>query len=153
MDKGIDIIDLWFRYEEIAMHFNNLLMQFRLQLMGGAGVIGTVASYLIGAKVTEPHEHNWLRALVSTGLWVLIAAAASLDLFYYDRLLKGAVAGLLELEAQNPTIQMSTRIEAVVGHGKDTIWYAYGFILSALGLFVGWSWIQHWRLRRTVLAL
>ena len=64
------------------MHFNDLLMQYRLQLLGGAGAIGTLATYLIGGKVDPDERRHWLRFLVSAGLLVLGAAAASLDVFY-----------------------------------------------------------------------
>jgi hypothetical protein len=137
-----DTLELWFRYEEIAMHFNNLLMQFRLQLMGGAGAIGTVASYLIGAKVTDAAERARLQVVVLAGLFVLIAAAASLDVFYYDRLLRGAVAALLEFEAKHPDIQMSTRIEEAVGRGKSVAHFAYGAILLLLLVVTTWSWAR-----------
>jgi hypothetical protein len=141
-------IEIWFHYEEIAMHFNNLIMQFRLQLMGGAGVIGTVAAYLIGGKVNDPGQRHWLRFLVSSGLLVLIIAAAVLDLAYYDRLLKGAVAALLEFEKNHPDIQMSTRIEQTVGWGKYSIWGVYAFLFVALGGFTTWSAQQHFLGRR-----
>jgi len=137
MDR--DVVDLWFRYEEIAMHFNTLIIQFRLQLIGGIGAIGTVASYLIGAKVEDLQQHNWLRALISSGMFVLVAAAAVLDLFYYDRLLRGAVDALLAFEQAHPEIQMSTTIEARVAGGNWAVWWAYGILLSLLFVFSGWS--------------
>jgi len=140
-------VDLWFHYEEIAMHFNNLIMQYRLQLIGGAGVLGTVASYLIGGKVENVTQRHWLRFIVSSGLLVLITAAASIDVFYYDRLLRGAVDALLQFEKEHPSIQMSTQIEVVVGHGKCAIWFAYGLMLLVLGVFTIWSGIQHKRTR------
>ena len=137
------VVALWYRYEEIAMHFNNLLMQYRLQLLGGAGAIGTVASYLIGSKVLDEEQHDWLRALVSTGFFILLVAAASLDVFYYNRLLRGSVDALLEFEARHPEIQMSTRIEAAVGAGRHAIWAVYAMILTALGGFSLWAWCRY----------
>jgi hypothetical protein len=122
------VLDQWYRYEEIAMHFNTLIMQFRLQLLGGAGLIGTVASYLIGGKIKSDAQRHWLRFVVSGGLFVLIAAAAALDVFYYEQLLRGSVEGLLDLESQHPEIQLSTTIERVVGGGKYTAHYSYGAI-------------------------
>jgi hypothetical protein len=135
-----DTITLWHHYEEIAMHFNSLIMQFRLEVIGGAGALGTLASYLIGGKVIDPWQQNWLRALVSSGLWVLIVAAAILDLGYYDRLLRGAVNALLDFEKQHPGIQMSVKIEETVGRGKYAVWLAYGLMLGVLLGFVIWSW-------------
>jgi hypothetical protein len=142
--KEIDVVELWFKYEEIAMHFNNLLMQFRLQLLGGAGLLGTMASYLIGGKVSNVKQRHWLRFLVSLGLLVLVAAAASLDIFYYDRLLRGAVAAILDLEVKHPQLLMSHFIEANVGNGKYAIRWAYGAVLTSLAAFTIWSW-RAWR--------
>src|SRR5947208_1362257 len=100
-----DTVALWYHYEEIAMHFNTLIMQFRLQVIGGAGALGTVAGYLIGEKVTDHKQQDWLRALISSGFTVLIFAAAILDLGYYNRLLLGAVKALTEFEKLHPEIQ------------------------------------------------
>ena len=47
------VIALWFHYEKIAMHFNQLIIQYRLQLMGGAGAIGAVAAFLIQSRDHE----------------------------------------------------------------------------------------------------
>jgi hypothetical protein len=110
------VIELWYHYEQVAMHFNELIMQYRLQLMGGLGTIGALSGYLIGGKVKDQQKRNWLRALVSTGLLMLLVAAASLDLFYYDQLLQGAVDALVELESKNPPINLSTLIEKKVTH-------------------------------------
>ena len=30
-----EVIKLWYHYEEVAMHFNGLIMQFRIQVMAG----------------------------------------------------------------------------------------------------------------------
>jgi hypothetical protein len=105
----------------------------------------TLASYLIGGKVTEDERRHWLRFLVAFGLTVLIAAAASLDVFYYDRLLRGAVAALIDLEKQNPQLQLSTRIEEVVGLGKYAIRVVYALILLLLAAFTWWAWGEHRR--------
>ena len=141
----ISVLEQWYRYEEIAMHFNNLIMQFRLQLLGGAGLIGTIASYLIGGKVKPDLQRHWITCVVSAGLFVLLAATASLDVFYYNRLLTGAVRALLEFEAKHPEIQMSTRIEDIVGPGKYTIWWSYAMVLAALGAFGVWSFVRYRR--------
>lgn len=137
-----ETVAVWRHYEEIAMHFNSLIMQFRLQVIGGAGAIGTLASYLIGEKVTNPDQHDWLRALISSGLWVLILSAAILDMCYYDRLLRGAVKALIDFEKKHPEIQMSTRIEETVGHGKHAPKYAYALMLCLLFAFTSWAWYR-----------
>jgi len=136
---------LWWHYEELAMHFNGLIMQFRLQVLGGAGAIGTLAGYLINSgKVEGLKKPNRLRAVVASGLWVLILAAAMLDVFYYRQLLKGAVQAILDFEREHPEIQMSTQIERTVGQGKYVIFCAYGILISVLGIFTLWAWIRSW---------
>lgn len=133
-------VALWYHYEEIAMHFNQLIMQFRLQVIAGAGAIGTAASYLIGEKVKKPIDQDWLRATISSGLWVLILCAAILDLSYYNELLRGAVDALIDFEKAHPDIQMSTKIKARVGAGEYAVWWAYGLLLGLLLLYILGAW-------------
>jgi hypothetical protein len=133
-------MDLWYHYEEIAMHFNSLIIQFRLQLIGGVGALGTTAAYLIGGKVDDAEQRAWLRTVVSGGLVVLIVAAALMDLLYYDRLLRGAVAALLAFETQHPEIQMSTMIERNVGWaGNHAVTGGYLLMTTVLAGFTLWS--------------
>ncbi len=135
-------IDLWYHYEEVAMHFNNLIMQYRLQLMGGIGVIGTVSGYLVGEKVTDHYRRHMLRALVSSGLLILIVAAVSLDLYYYNELLRGTVDALLKIEEKYEELNLSTSIKARFPHGATTlIKYVYTLIILPLIAFVVWSWV------------
>ncbi len=132
-------IELWFHYEEIAMHFNGLIIQYRLQLMGGVGAIGAVAGYLIAEK-TDAVNRPGLRLVVSTTLLVLVSAAAFLDISYYNQLLVGAVDALLEFEKNNRNINMSTRIDqAVPGWPWPVIHIWYAAILVPLASFVIWS--------------
>lgn len=134
-------ISLWFHYEEIAMHFNELIIQYRLQLMGGAGAIGAVASYLVGSKVESEIDRHKLRAFISTGLLLIFIAAACLDLFYYNELLSGSVDALIELESKYPELNMSTSIKARFPDGATSIIYAtYLLVLVPLLGFTVWSW-------------
>jgi hypothetical protein len=107
-----------------------------------------VASYVVGANIPGGARQDWFRAVLSSGLWVLIFSAAILDVFYYNRLLQGAVAGLPEFERQHPEIQMSTRIDATVGYGWLAVWIAYGSMLVSLAGFVLWGWMQYVRGRQ-----
>lgn len=137
-------VAIWFHYEEIAMHFNQLIMQYRLQLMGGFGAIGAISSYLVGGKVTDEGRRIWLRCLIATGLLVLVIAAAILDVFYYNLLLQGAVDALIEFESQHPPLNMSTLIERKVAHrGLYTIYFVYSAVIGTLAAFTIWSWMEH----------
>jgi hypothetical protein len=135
-----DTVALWYHYEEIAMHFNGLIIQFRLQLIGGVGALGTAALYLIGGKDMSVAQRRLVRTVASCGLLVLLMAAAMLDIFYYDQLLRGAVTALVDFERNNPDIQMSTKILETVGWGVNTPRVAYALILLVLGSFTAWSW-------------
>ncbi len=136
-------VDLWFHYEEIAMHFNELIIQYRLQLMGGTGAIGAVAAYLILGK-EDVALRNRMLILISCLMLILLCAAAFLDLFYYNKLLDGAVVALLEFEKNHPEINMSTYIHAEVQDwAKLAIWLWYGAIIVPLGIFAVWSLIGY----------
>jgi len=137
-----DAVALWWHYEELAMHFNGLIMQFRLQVLGGAGAIGAVAGYLINSGTIDPKQQERLRAVVAGNLWILILSAALLDVFYYRQLLEGAVNAIIGLERQYPEIQISTEIQRTVGHGVDVIWIFYGLLLLTLGAYAGRSWYK-----------
>ena len=141
-----DTVTLWFHYEELAMHFNSLIIQFRLQLIGGIGALGTAAAYFIGGKVEDASQRAWLRTIIAGGLLVLTTAAAMLDLLYYDQLLRGAVKAIVAYEAAHPEIQISTTIATNIGwFGDHVMWFAYSLMLLALSLFAGWSWTDYKR--------
>ncbi|MCH9011293.1 MAG: hypothetical protein IIC21_11760 [Chloroflexi bacterium] len=136
------VIELWFHYEEIAMHFNQLIIQYRLQLMGGAGAIGAVAVFLIQSKDDEERRYL-MRSVVSFIMFFLLLAAAFLDIFYYNKLLLGAVNALLEFEKAHPPINMSTLIhDEVEGFDTITIWVWYAAILVPVA---GFGLRSYWR--------
>jgi integral membrane sensor domain MASE1 len=141
VDIDPEVIKLWFHYEQVAMHFNELIIQYRLQLMSGLGAVGSLAVYLIGGKVEDEARRRWLRALVSTLLTVVFVAAACLDLLYYNELLQGAVDALLALEKANPPLDLSTRIALRVSNrGLAPVRAAYGIVVAALAIFTAWAW-------------
>src|SRR5581483_7463808 len=109
--------ELWSRYEEITMHFNELLMRLRLQSLAGIAAVSTLVGLFSKEGIADVRV-SWL---VATGIFLALAlfwvAIWCLDFLYYNRLLGGAVAGLLQLEDQIKSgtvtnIQMSTTIEA-----------------------------------------
>ncbi|MBG05360.1 MAG: hypothetical protein CMM59_14940 [Rhodospirillaceae bacterium] len=141
-----EVISLWFHYEEITMHFNQLIIQYRLQLMGGAGAIGAIGTYLV--RSTEDLKHYHLRSLFSAWLFVLILGAAVLDICYYSQLLEGAVKAIIEFERMHPTIKLSTTIAAEVpGSGLATVIFWYSVILGSLAIFSLWSYYRYRQLK------
>lgn len=42
------VLDLWKKYEDVAMHFNDLIMRWRLQAIGGLAGLVTVAGFIVG---------------------------------------------------------------------------------------------------------
>ena len=94
------VVELWWHYEQLAMHFNQIIIQYRLQVMAGIGVIGAVSSYIVAEKIHGPEDKHRVRAIISLLLLLLIIAAAFLDLAYYNELLRGSVNAILKLENQ-----------------------------------------------------
>lgn len=119
----IDTQSLWEKYEEIAMHFNDLLMQIRMRSLAGVAAVSTLVG--VFADGGGGISLDWLVAagllLAVTLVWFAIFC---LDYFYYSRMLGGAVAAIKRLEAATEKgeevakIEMSTAIEAAVIAGK-----------------------------------
>jgi hypothetical protein len=119
---GVDgwaIKELWEKYEEIAMHFNDLLIRLRTQALGGVAALSTLVGLF--AKTSASVNTSWEIAAVFflfvCFLWVAIWI---IDFSYYNRLLLGAVAAIEALEERSKTemrvrhIELSTMIERAV---------------------------------------
>lgn len=109
---------LWAKYEDIAMHFNDLLMRLRSQSLAGIAAISTLVGIFTKSQVADIRI-DWMIALcMFTGASLFWVAIWCIDFLYYNRLLLGAVAALRQLEneiqsGRVPTeINMSTYIEA-----------------------------------------
>src|ERR1700726_4191555 len=106
-------MELWDKYEDIAMHFNELLIRLRTQALGAVATIVTAAGFLVGrgsASVTD--EPWWAVSAVSLLLLIAWCTLWMIDLFYYCKLLRGAVNSLLKLERESEgMIDLSTNIE------------------------------------------
>ena len=111
----IDIQQLWEKYEDIAMHFNDLLMRLRSQGLAGVAALST----LVGIFAKEQPSSFQIDWLVATFIFIALSvswvAIGCIDLMYYNRLLMGAVAALVELEERSRDsridgINMSTSI-------------------------------------------
>lgn len=117
--QEIDVQNLWSRYEEIAMHFNDLLMRLRTQSLAGIAALSALVGIFSKDGIADAHL-DWVVAqaifAAMIGFWIAIWI---LDMAYYNRLLTGAVKAIVDLEnATKPNetfgghINMSTKIDA-----------------------------------------
>jgi hypothetical protein len=103
-----DVFKLWSKYEDTAMHFNDLLIKLRIQVLGGVTLSGTLAATILKEQNSDSLRYVFLSFLISwVAVWVL-------DMGYYNRLLSGAVDGIVELEDKFPEFQLSTKIKKSV---------------------------------------
>jgi hypothetical protein len=121
--EGWPLKDVWEKYEDIAMHFNDLIMRLRTQALAAVAAISVLAS-IFGKTGADPKLSWELAALVFSLLSVFWIAIWVIDVFYYNKLLIGAVSAIVVLEKMsNDTmwvrrLDISTKIEnAVAGIG------------------------------------
>jgi hypothetical protein len=114
------VFKVWSKYEEIAMHFNELLIKLRVQALGTVAILGTFLGTF--GKQIDPSLLKFFMPTICI-FWVAIYI---LDCFYYNRLLAGAVKSILEIESKYPNIlNLSTKVEDEVGHPYVGEWF-YG---------------------------
>ena len=155
--EGWPIFAVWRKYEDIAMHFNDLLIRLRTQALGAVAAIVTIVGIL--SKTTGNPQVSWeMISIAFIFLLVFWIAIWVIDFCYYNRLLTGAVAALLALEELSKSnryvrhIDMSTKIEdGVAGYLPNNPracqlnfgrWVFYILVAIALigGLvFAGWQ--------------
>jgi hypothetical protein len=153
----IDVQCLWAKYEDIAMHFNDLLMRLRSQSLAGIAAV----SVLVGVFSKEGIADIQLDWTVAEAIFVALAAfwiaILSLDLLYYNRLLIGAVKALRGLEEQtlpgrtfDGHINMSTLIEAEFSASSKGGTSRFGgviafYVLVFAVIIAGVLWTDHMR--------
>lgn len=134
--------EVWAKYEDVAMHFNDLLVRLRLQALGGLATLVTVAGFVVGDTVTLTTRYRAMLILAAMLIcaWVGIAV---IDLGYYSRLLKGAVAALTDLERRSTVVKLSTQIEQSARWGGIYApWLFYGVGLLPLVGIVIWGGVR-----------
>ncbi|MES2014696.1 MAG: hypothetical protein V4437_02680 [Patescibacteria group bacterium] len=138
------IKDLWEKYEEITMHFNNLLMRLRTQSLAGVAVISTAVGLF--ARSNDIHLTGGIVAVIFVGLSLFWVAIWILDFFYYNPLLIGAATALVALEEKSKTqshishIDLSTSIREATSSSIFTrcstvplgVWLFYIIVFVAL---------------------
>lgn len=140
----------WVQCEEIAMHFNKLILDFRVRALGGVSVaVGVMIATLKTESVDRhlPYLGGWLVAMA-----VIWCAVALIDRYYYQRLLHGVVIEILRIEREygGNFLRASRQIEHTVndelGNNKSwPRWAFYGLPLFALVGGAAWcfaAWYQ-----------
>ena len=104
-EEGTPIFEVWDKYENIAMHFNDLLIKLRTQAIGGVAAIAAIATIVaVISKDSTGSTFNWaMMAGVFFFLIIFWVAVWILDFKYYNRLLLGTVDALLETEELSKT--------------------------------------------------
>jgi len=136
------LFEVWKKYEDIAVHFNDLIMRWRLQAMGGMATLVTLGGFVASDATTRTVGFRAVFILsgMLTCAWM---GVGFIDLFYYRKLLKVAVAGILKLENNNPSIDLSTRIEDEAKWGGTFApWVFYLLGLAPLIAILVWSGMQ-----------
>jgi hypothetical protein len=130
---------LWRHYEAVAMHFNDLIMRWRLQAIGGLAALVTAAGFVVGGADDLGVRY---RAMFLLGITLLFGwgGVACIDVFYYRRLLAGAVEALIILEDKVPDVKLSTLVERHAKSGSEWAPVAF-YLIGAVPLFliVGWA--------------
>ncbi len=110
---------IWKSYEDVAMHFNDLIIRLRIQSIGGLAALTAILGIFLNDRI-ETNSNSLNYCIATIALFILImfwVGIFFLDIFYYNRLLEGAVNGILELErskdefVKNKDINLSTNIE------------------------------------------
>jgi len=145
--------ELWKHYENIAVHFNDLILRLRVQALGGVAAVAALASFLMKEHPTGLIGWQVLTVAFAV-LLVFWIALWLLDRLYYNRLLLGAIDAILEIESASQkgefitSLNLSTKIKAAVEDRSrrwrqsllgPTIFYSLvAVVLGALFLFTAW---------------
>lgn len=110
--------NVWKAYEDVAMHFNDLIIRLRIQSIGGIAALATIFGIVLKSSSERNDSVNYCLAFVAIIFLMLCWIAIwVLDLRYYNRLLEGSVNAILELEknkkdfVKKREINLSSNIE------------------------------------------
>jgi len=143
-------LEIWKEYENIAMHFNTLLIQLRIRALGGLGVI--VALIGFASKSNESSQVQWP---ILGGSFLVLAIAWTaiyiLDIHYYNKLLLGAISSTVKLESskdENIGITFSTDVKNYIEDPQNkflNLWPIKAFYIIVFILLLGSSLFAFWR--------
>jgi TRAP-type uncharacterized transport system fused permease subunit len=86
VEKSEQLVSIWDKYENVAMHFNGLLIHLRTQALGAVATVVTAAGFLF---TRSPNEPWWAVFAVSLLLLLAWCTLWMIDVCYYSRLLLG----------------------------------------------------------------
>jgi len=151
-ENGKPIFEVWEKYEDIAMHFNEMIIKLRTQAIGGVAAIATIVA-AINKNNTDSVFHWEIMIGVFFFLSLFWVAIWMLDFKYYNRLLHGSVDAILEIEKLSKTqthiteLNLSQKIEdAVAGvgnqidarlHKKLSFGRKWFYLIVFIGLIIG----------------
>jgi hypothetical protein len=153
--SSLNVQKLWAKYEDIAMHFNDLLMRLRSQSLAEIAALATIVGVLTKGDV-EAVRISWLvAAMIFVAMALFWVAVWCIDFLYYNVLLMGAVTALRQLEAESHRdgprgINMSTLIErqftqpANISPFRGVLLF-YGIALVSLVAGAFFCLIMHWQ--------
>lgn len=137
------LFDVWQKHQDIAMHFNDLILRLRTLSLGGIAALAGLGAGLAHGPTNEAIRWGILAGTFAT-LSIVWVAIWILDFLYYNRLLLGAVEALIHLEKLSKNqalvaeLQLSTIIEKAVtnkpSHSGGSLgrWLFYVLIFLAL---------------------
>lgn len=149
---SLDAQALWNKYEDIAMHFNDLLMRLRSQSIAGIAALSTIVGVLTKSDVAD-----WLvAAMIFVAMALVWVAIWCIDFLYYNVLLVGAVTAIKQLEVETQRggpphgINMSTLIEDQFAKPANIssfhgVLLFYGIVLLLLVAGAMFCLIMHWQ--------
>jgi hypothetical protein len=96
-NDGWPIYELWKKYEDIAMHFNDLLITLRTRALAAVAALATIIG-IFAKESGQPHTSWEMVSFAFAFLLLFWIAIWVIDFKYYNRLLIGAIAAILKLE-------------------------------------------------------
>jgi len=129
--KHDHFFSVWCKYEDIANHFNGLIIQIRIKSLA---LITTISS-ILAMYTTKNGVIHWelLQCSLLFQFFFLLSVCV-LDLFYYNRLLTSTIEILRDLEKDRPKTKgvpepnFSTALDDKVGG----TWVVESFYLVSL---------------------
>lgn len=132
-----EVFKLWSKYEDIAMHFNDLLIRLRIQALGSVTISGTLATAIL-----KPDSNYISLKFVFPFFLVAWLAIYCLDMWYYNRLLSGAADAIIKLEEKYANFQLSTETAKEIRNCKNGRLWFYGTVSFGLVIISVLLWLD-----------